>query len=1024
MKKANIVFAALLLPAVALAANSWTINRSSGVAVMGEISTLTFTIANGASSTNSLNKITLKFPFAGGSANDYDIEGGVAPPGWVVQAMDMLNRSITFVPAGGCPAVGLSPGQSDLFGVRVVATPATKDVAGEDLDDSGTGKTEAYDGCANPSVTFPHWTGASSWTRVGLSAQLNVSPRVLSQGGSVTVTMTVTNRASQTKTSITPYQPSTSPPAAQGGATFGLTAGPTPASIASLAQNASAQISWRYVANSDGVSTFSTSAFTTGANAVTSNLAQSQTVSVGDFTGAMSLTPPGVTDGAQVTVSLMVSNNGTSPLTNVVPNPLSISGTATRTLVSGPEPANVATLSAGSAARFYWVYRINGTPGQTYQFSGQATAVKEGMPVASVPVASALGYVVTHTIRANPSSVISGAGVKTIQYTVFNGGGQNIKELGIIDPGAPFGSATNSVDTSGWTVDASKQSPKTFTFTAPNAAAELAPGQSKTFTMQYTIGTVTQTTTYTHRAILTLADGTTVRVEDQVTVFISRTVPDIIDLIALSGPGRNRLIWTNPGDHDGVLVLRSTTGAPSTPPASGTRYTVGDVIGNASVAYVDTLSFSSSFSDTGLTDGQRYYYKVYNHDEFWIYSSGNVPSTQGIFSEPTSRAARTPLWCYNTGFSSSVQPVTETGVGVYSAGNLKAVTSNLTSTDPTLDGSERWRPVRVTGAVQSRSPVVPLAGRSGKWILVGDQSANGYVISATSGAVAWRAGPFVLDGGIQAPPMVQLYQYGNAAFQAAFPGKDLVLFATRRTANRTQNEVRARYSNDGTQAWTFAPGNLDMISGGMLVDYQNNRLWVASRSNGGTQPSLWVVNTLNGGLVTSFNLGDIDHSVNMANQVVIVTTNSGLIYAYDPSTLAQVWSYQLLKADGVTPDATTTYVAPIANGFIASQSSGVVQRYSVDPTTKAVTPFWAWASLPAMTSPAGIRIDYTSQKIYVGDRDGVIHQLSTYTGADENPLTLISGFALGPPAIEAGTSPKRLHVNSEDGRLCAVAVPF
>lgn len=993
--------ATLLLPTAALAANGWTLDRASGAAVMDEISTLTFTVGNSAASTDRLDRVQFQL-----NQQAYDIEGGVAPPGWVVQTIDKKDKKVTFVASGSCPK-GLAAGATASFGLRVVGVAAGGDVTNQSFL-FGNGKTEAESTCNSGS--FPDPTGSYSWTRAGLGAGLSTNPRTVGPGGTLTVTLTVTNRSTNTQSNI-------SAPVPQPSLAVFTRVGTLPPNL-TLAPGETGTFNWTFTADSDGVATFAASAANTGANSVSSAQVQSLTVSVGSFTGAMSLSPTGAIAGDQLAVSLTVSNNDSVTLTNVQPNAPAVSGTASVTLLSGPSPASQASLSAGSSVRFDWTYRIEASSavGSTFQFDGQSTALKGGLPTSSVPVASALGYVVTHTIASNPVSVMSGSGTRTIAYTVRNGGSQNITQVGILATGSPFNSPSNSGDTSGWTVG-SANNPTRYTFTAPSAASELLPGQSKTFTMSYGIGTVSQTTSYSHRAILTQKDNTTARVETAVTVFINRTVPEIIDLVALSGPQRNRLIWTNPSDHDGVLVLRSTSGAPDTAPTSGTQYGAGATLGNATVAYVDGASFSSSFSDNNLTDGLRYYYKVYNHDPYWIYSSGNVPSSLGIFSEPASRALRSPLWCYNTGWSSNVQPVAEAGVGVFSAGNFKAVTSNLTSTNPDLDGSERWRPVRVTGAVQSRSPVVPLAGRSGKYILVGDQTAKGYVISAQTGAVVWSAGPFVSSGGIQAAPAVQLNQYANAGFQSAWPGVDLIFFATRRSSNPTQNEVRARKSSDGSEAWSYAPGNLDIISGGMFVDYTNNRLWVASRSNGGTQASLRVLSTLNGSLVTSFNLGDIDHAINLEafSKVVLVTTNAGTVYAYDPSTITQVWTHSL-------GGSTTTAVAPITNGFIASMAGGTVQRYAVDPTTKAVSS--VWASPPSFTAPSGARVEYTSQKIYAGDQSGVLHQLNALTGADENPLRVSNGAALATPAIDLSTTPKRLTINSEDGRLCAFDVPF
>src|SRR5262249_57599734 len=117
-------------------------------------------------------------------------------------------------------------------------------------------------------------------------------------------------------------------------------------------------------------------------------------------------------------------------------------------------------------------------------------------------------------------------------------------------------------------------------------------------------------------------------------------------LAGVGGHNRKRLLWNNPGVHDGVLVLRSTAGVPNTVPTNGVNYAVGAVLGNATVLYNDSQSFAPRITDQGLTNGTRYYYRVFNHDKYFVYSAGNVPSSSGVFSEPTSRVSPAPSYCY------------------------------------------------------------------------------------------------------------------------------------------------------------------------------------------------------------------------------------------------------------------------------------------------------------------------------------------------------------------------------------------
>lgn len=493
--------------------------------------------------------------------------------------------------------------------------------------------------------------------------------------------------------------------------------------------------------------------------------------------------------------------------------------------------------------------------------------------------------------------------------------------------------------------------------------------------------------------------------------------PNVSLLTAVGQVGQVRLYWTNPTQqHRGVLILRSAGAAPTTAPTDRTRYAVGQTVGNAQVVYSDDGgSTVNTFLDTGRTNGTRYYYKVYNHHQSLSYASGAVPGSSGIFAEPTSRAAGKPLWCYSTGLSNLNQPVIDPGAAVYAAGNLGAITANVTSTaDPTQDGNERFRPVLLGGPVQSRFPVVPIQGRSGSYIVTGDQSGRIYEVNAATGAVVWTSnGGLPLGDRIQAQPVVQLVSRANAAFSAVH-SQDLFFVPTRNN-NATNNKVYAIRGGDGTLAWTYAPGDLDIVNGGGMVDYTNNRLFVASRAGGGPQASLRIISTIDRTEVRRLLLGDIDTGVvrdfgaisDLTDDRAVVANTAGLVYGIDLVTLNVVWS--------VTVGALSSYPLTTNRGFIASVKSGSVQRWSV-ALTGGGTRMW---STP-IANPSGVRIDYVTQKVYAGSSDGKVHQLNVDTGVDEKQVSL--GSQTGMPTLDTTTN--RLLVGTADGRLCAFPVPF
>jgi hypothetical protein len=1003
----------------ALAADAWTITHTSGNSVMSEISTMQFTIANTGTGTGThlINTFTLQL-----NQQKYDIDGGLAPPGWVVSTVDRKNKKITFTASGACPK-GLALGQAASFSVRVIGADAASDVTGESFILNGN-STSATDTCAG-NFAFPTPTGAMTWSRIGLAASMSVFPRTLDIGQTVTVTMTITNRSTAAQSAIAPFQPTVT-----GSANLGLIAGPTPANL-SLGTDVTGSIQWTFIANTRGIAYFSSSARNAS---VSSDPVNSLEADIGIFPGAVTVSPAQVTDGSTVTVRLVASDNSPDPYQNVVPAVPVFTGTASATLLSGPTPSTVTTLPAGSAAAFQWSYRINGVAGDTFQFSAQATATRAGVGIGSDPIGSAVGSVVLFTVTPSPAALLTGSTNRRIDYTIFNGGVDAVTKVMLLTPDSTaftVSATPFSGDTSGWTTGTSNN-PKGYTWTAPTTAAQLQPGQGKTFSLTYgSVGPVTTNTTYSHRMVLTLPDTTTVRSEGQVTLFVIRTIPEVGSLVAVSGPNVNNLSWNNPADHDGVMILRSVGGAPTTGPVQGTEYAPGAAVGNATVVFSDKQSVTSFRADTGLTNGTRYFYKVYNHDEFFIYAPGNAPVPSGIFSEPTDRVSPHPLWCYSVGLpNNAVQPVTALGTAVFTAGNVGAVSSNITAPgNISLDGSEQWRPTKLNGAVQSRFNLVPLQGM-GNVIVTGDQSGRAYAINAANGAILWTSNP--IGDVVQAAPAVQLYAFtvaGTAAgdaFRAANSApngpRDLILVASRNNTAGT-NRVFALDGRNGSQVWVYDPtgnpakgGSMDIVVGGMLVDYDTNHVFVPTYG-GASGNSLRVLDTVTGAYVTGFALGQIDYGVNKdfgAPAHAYVTTSGGKVVGINLATLVKDWEQ--------TVGGMTSYAFPMGNGFIASLTSGQVARYAVDPTTFALSTVWpSPASIPG---PTGVRIDYTTGYVYVGDSFGKLHQIDVSTGAEPVPALTVSTSALGMPTIDTSTTPKRLHVGSFEGRLCSFAVPF
>lgn len=85
--------------------------------------------------------------------------------------------------------------------------------------------------------------------------------------------------------------------------------------------------------------------------------------------------------------------------------------------------------------------------------------------------------------------------------------------------------------------------------------------------------------------------------------------------------GSVTLQWSNPNDADfnSVIVLRSTTTPITAVPVEGQTYIAGNSIGGALVRYAGS---TTSFTDTSVTNGTTYYYKLFARDACGNYASG------------------------------------------------------------------------------------------------------------------------------------------------------------------------------------------------------------------------------------------------------------------------------------------------------------------------------------------------------------------------------------------------------------------
>ena len=478
-----------------------------------------------------------------------------------------------------------------------------------------------------------------------------------------------------------------------------------------------------------------------------------------------------------------------------------------------------------------------------------------------------------------------------------------------------------------------------------------------------------------------------------------------------SRDSRNVLEWIYPAAFTSVRI-RYTTGEPCAYPADG------DLDGFLLADRTGSAGGYDSVAHDPVVNGTNYCYTVFVATGA-PWSAGRTNS-----GKPFSTAGALQ-WVFHSGGFSTTAP-TVGAAGVIAVNNDGAV--HAMKRGPA--GGEwpaGWKPVRLGGVVQNRSPIVPIpVGASSNLVFLGAQDGALYAVDAAKGAAAaspWP-GSGAAGGLVQAAPAGLFTAFGGAF--------DYLTIGTREASSN--NFFRAYDPASGALVGSFgnggSPNGIGIISGMAAVDYPTSRVYFTSRARtGGSANTLWCLRL--GAAPNVFtlvwarnDLGDIDSSPVLRGGRVYVggTAAGGTLYSIDAATGSPANDRSYVHGDGpvkgfVFPDR----ASPTGDLYFATNTAvwGITE---VGATL--ASKYGSAIVLPNGAAPSTLLFHPGSHYLYVGGSDGWLYQIDTLGApptADWAAQLGPAPLTIGAPSLDIGTG--LVHVGAENGEFFAVAVP-
>jgi len=691
----------------------------------------------------------------------------------------------------------------------------------------------------------------------------------------------------------------------------------------------------------------------------------------GSLTATITSNKATISTGQEFTVTMNVSNTGSSTVNNVDPSVLTVNATGGASAATSSDPT-ASGIFASNNKDFVWTYTAGASTG-TINFEGSAQGTDQEGTITSSTVKSADIFVEDKTsLTVSTSASPTTANVsETITVTVTMTNSGEADALNVAPSLAPSGAASPVVDTgptpSSATIKGGQS--QSFTFTAHGIAAGTA-----TFTADISTGTDENSSSN----LTVTTDATNVTVEAATEFELTSSISATPTAVNQSGT----ITVTMDVQNTGTATVNSI--APST-------LTVGGTSSDASLSTGPTPASVSSLA-SGAT--QQF---------TWTYTAGTTLGTvnftgNGVGTEASSTS------------TSSGNVTIQVEAAALTSSIAVSPTSGLTNSTITVTMTVQNTAASGGATANSVVPsILTVGGTSGEAnILTGSIPVSANISAGASQNFVWT------------------YKAGTTAGTINFTGN-----ASGTDSNSLQ-EVSSSATASGdvtiatlTPSWTYPTGTDTVgpirsvpIGYNVMTDY----VYFGSDDN-----NMYILDGTTHGLVSSFTAsGDIRGLPYPSTEIKGVDFTDIVYFGTLGNTVYALWADNTLHWERILGEPLSTAVLYdyVSSVFFGTQAGNVYSLDAADGTDTWVDTTTVGGAIEAAPSLIFVpTLDY--DEVYFGSNDGKMYGFKAADGTGSR--TFDTGFGAAgaiktAPVIVPQGAKRLMFFGSDNGRFYAVNV--